>query len=164
MSTPHDRLIALGLDLPAAPAPLAAYVPSILVPIGEGRALLYVAGQVPIKDGTFTCQGSVPDHVSVDQAQEAARVCALNILAQVEAAVGLTRVEQVVQVSGYVLSQDGFGDQPLVINAASDLLFEVLGEAGRHSRVSVGTNALPKSVSVEIAAVVLVRSSDPREG
>jgi enamine deaminase RidA (YjgF/YER057c/UK114 family) len=101
--------------------------------------------------------GRVPDQVSVEQAQEAARVCALNILAQIEAAAGLDNVEQVAQVLGWVLSADGFGDQPTVINAASELLAEVLGEAGRHARAAVGTNALPGSVTVEIAAVVVVR-------
>jgi enamine deaminase RidA (YjgF/YER057c/UK114 family) len=135
---------------------MASYVPTRLVPIGGDRALLYVAGQVPVRDGT-RLTGRVPDQVSVEQAQEAARVCALNILAQVEAAAGLDNVELVAQVIGWVLSADGFGEQPTVINAASELLAAVLGESGRHARAAVGTNALPGSVTVEIAAVVVVR-------
>jgi enamine deaminase RidA (YjgF/YER057c/UK114 family) len=96
--------------------------------------------------------------MSVEQAQDAARVCALNILAQIEAAAGLDSVEQIAQVLGFVLSTDDFGDQPTVINGASDLLVEVLGDAGKHSRAALGANALPRGVTVEIAAVVVVRT------
>jgi enamine deaminase RidA (YjgF/YER057c/UK114 family) len=135
---------------------MASYLPTRLVPIGVDRALLYVAGQVPVRDGV-RLTGRVPDQVSVEQAQEAARVCALNVLAQIEAAAGLDNVEQVAQLIGWVLSAEGFGEQPTVINAASELLATVLGEAGRHSRAAVGANALPASVTVEIAAVVVVR-------
>ena len=87
-----------------------------------------------------------------------ARICALNVLAQIDSAAGLDNVEQVAQLIGFVLSSDGFGDQPKVINGASDLIEEVLGEAGRHTRAALGTNALPFSVTVEIAAVVVVRT------
>ena len=135
---------------------MASYVPTRLVPIGEGKALLYVAGQVSTKDGQ-RLTGRCPDEVSVEQAQEAARACALNLLAQIEAAAGLDQVEQVTQVNGFVLSTDDFGDQPKVLNAASDLLVEVFGDAGRHTRAALGTNALPFSVTVEITAVVVVR-------
>jgi enamine deaminase RidA (YjgF/YER057c/UK114 family) len=96
--------------------------------------------------------------VSVEQAQEAARACALNVLAQIEAAAGLDQVEQITQLNGFVLSTDDFGDQPKVINAASDLLVEVLGDAGRHTRAALGTNALPFSVTVEVTAVAVVRT------
>jgi enamine deaminase RidA (YjgF/YER057c/UK114 family) len=157
MPSALDRLRELGLELPPPPAALASYVPTRLVPIGDGRALLYVAGQVPIKDGQ-RMTGRVPDQVSVEQAQEAARLCALNVMAQIEAAAGLDNVEQIAQLIGFVLSAEGFGEQPKVINAASDLLADVLGEPGRHSRAAVGSNALPLSVTVEIAAVVVVRA------
>jgi len=156
MSSPHERLRDLGLTLPSPPAPVASYVPTRLVPIGEGRALLYVAGQVSTKDGQ-RLTGRCPDQVSVEQAQEAARACALNVLAQIESAAGLDQVEQITQVNGFVLSTDDFVDQPKVMNAASDLLVEVLGDAGRHTRAALGTNALPFSVTVEITAVVVVR-------
>jgi len=95
----------------------------------------------------------------VEEAQERAKVCALNLLAQMEAAVGLDNVEQVAQLTGFVLSADGFGEQPKVLNGASELLVEVLGDAGRHTRAALGTNALPFSVTVEIAAIVVVRTS-----
>jgi enamine deaminase RidA (YjgF/YER057c/UK114 family) len=157
MPSAVDRLRELGLELPPPPAAMASYVPTRLVPIADGRALLYVAGQVPAKDGQ-RLTGRVPDEVSVEQAQEAARLCALNVLAQIQAAAGLDQVEQVAQLIGFVLSAEGFGEQPKVINAASDLMVDVLGEAGRHSRAAVGANALPGSVTVEIAAVVVVRT------
>jgi enamine deaminase RidA (YjgF/YER057c/UK114 family) len=95
----------------------------------------------------------------LEEAQVAARACGINLLAQMEAAAGLTNVEQVAQLIGFVLSTPEFGDQPKVINAASDLLIEVLGEAGRHSRAALGASSLPFSVTVEIAAVVVVRAS-----
>ncbi len=143
--------------MPAPPAALASYVPTRLVPIGDGRALLFIAGQVPIKDGK-RMTGRCPDQVNIEEAQAAARVCALNLLAQMEGAVGLDRVEQVAQLTGFVLSADGFGEQPKVLNAASDLLVDVLGDAGRHTRAALGTNSLPLSVTVEITAVVVVRT------
>ena len=157
MSTPNDRLRDLGLELPAAPAAAASYLPTRLVPIGDGRALLYVAGQVSIADGK-RLTGRCPDEVSVEEAHARARICGLNVLAQIEAAAGLENVEQVTQLFGFVLSAEGFGDQPKVLNGASDLLVDVFGEAGRHTRLALGTNALPFSVTVEIAAVAVVRT------
>jgi enamine deaminase RidA (YjgF/YER057c/UK114 family) len=158
LTTPHDRLRSLGLKLPAPPAAVAAYVPTVLAPLGDGRSLLFIAGQVSVQDGK-RLTGRCPDEVTVEEAQERAKVCALNLLAQIEAAVGLDNVEQVAQLTGFVLSADGFGEQPKVLNGASELLVEVLGEAGRHTRAALGTNALPFSVTVEIAAIVVVRTS-----
>jgi enamine deaminase RidA (YjgF/YER057c/UK114 family) len=153
----NQRLSELGIKLPAPPAPLASYVPTKLVPIADGRSLLYVAGQISTRDGE-RLTGRCPDEVSVDQAQEAARASAVNVLAQIEAACGLDQVEELLQVSGYVLSADGFGEQPKVVNAASDLFAQVFGDSGRHTRVALGVNALPFSVTVEIAAVAVVRT------
>ncbi len=145
------------MKLPAPPAAVASYVPTRLVPIGDGRALLYVSGQISTADGK-RLTGRCPDEVSIEEAQARARVCALNVLAQIDAAAGLDNVEQVTQVIGFVLSADGFGEQPKVLNGASDLLVDVLGEAGRHTRAALGTNALPFSVTVEIVAVAVVRT------
>jgi enamine deaminase RidA (YjgF/YER057c/UK114 family) len=155
VTRPLDRLSALGYELPQAPAPMASYVPTRLVPIGDGRALLYIAGQVAMKDGELLT-GRVPTDVSIEDAQEAARCCALNILAQIESAAGLDNVVEIAQLIGWVLSTDDFGGQPQVVNGASDLLVEVLGEAGKHARAAVGTNSLPRGVTVEIAATVVV--------
>ncbi|TMF51065.1 MAG: RidA family protein [Chloroflexi bacterium] len=157
MTTPHDRLRELGITLPPPPPPAASYVQTRLVPIRDGRALLYVAGQIS-RDGDQLLTGRCPDEVSVDEAARRARQCALSVLSQIEAAVGLDSVEEVTQVIGLVLSADGFGDQPKVMNGASDLFVEVLGAAGKHTRAAVGTNALPFSVTVEIAAVAVVRT------
>jgi enamine deaminase RidA (YjgF/YER057c/UK114 family) len=157
LTTPHERLRELGLTLPAPPPPAASYVQTRLVSIGEGRALLYVAGQVS-RDGDQLLTGRCPDEVPVEEATRRARQCALNVLAQIEAAAGLDNVVAVGQVIGFVLSADGFGDQPKVLNGASELIVEVLGEAGKHTRAALGANALPLSVTVEIAAVAVVRT------
>lgn len=156
MTTAHERLRELGITLPPAPPPAAAYVQTQLVPIGDGRALLYVAGQIS-RDGNTVLAGRCPDEVSVEDATARARLCALSVLAQIEAAVGLDKVEQVTQVIGFVRSADGFGDQPKVMNGASELLVEVLGAAGKHTRAALGTNALPFSATVEVAVVAVVR-------
>jgi len=136
---------------------VASYLPTRLVPIGNDRALLYVAGQVSVADGK-RLTGRCPDEVSVEEAQARARACALNVLAQIDSAAGLDNVEQITQLIGFVLSAEGFGDQPKVLNGASDLMVDVLGEAGRHTRIALGANALPFSVTVEVAAVAVVRT------
>lgn len=128
-----------------------------VAPIGDGRALLYIAGQVS-REGDQLLKGRCPAEVSVEEAARRARLTALSLLAQIEAAVGLDKVEELTQVTGWVLSTDDFGDQPKVMNGASDLLVEVLGSAGKHTRAAIGTNALPFSVTVEIAAVAVVRT------
>jgi enamine deaminase RidA (YjgF/YER057c/UK114 family) len=102
--------------------------------------------------------GRCPDEVSVEEATRRARLCGMRVLAQIDKAVGLDAVDQMAQLIGFVLSTDDFGDQPKVMNGASDLLVEVLGDAGRHTRAALGTNALPFSVTVEIAAVAVVRT------
>lgn len=157
MTSPHDRLRELGIQLPAAPAPAASYVQTRIVPISDHRATLYIAGNVS-RDGDQLLTGRCPDQVSIEEATRRAQVCATNLLAQMEAAVGLDNVEQIAQLIGFVLSADGFGDQPKVINGASDFLVDVLGEAGRHTRAAVGANSLPGSVTVEIAAIAIVRT------
>ena len=157
MPTPTERLRELGIKLPSPPAPVASYVPAELVPIGDGRSLLYIAGQIASVDGE-RITGRCPDEVDLEHAQHAARACAINVLAQIDGACGVDNVERMVQVSGYVLSADGFGDQPKVLNAASDLFAEVFGDAGRHTRVALGVSALPFSVTVEISAVAVVRT------
>jgi len=128
-----------------------------LTAIGDGRALLYVAGQVA-REGDELLQGRCPDEVSVEEATRRARLTALTVLAQIDAAVGLDKVEELMQLTGWVLSTDDFGDQPKVMNGASDLLVEVLGPAGKHTRAAVGASALPFSVTVEITAVAVVRT------
>ena len=157
MSDPHARLRELGITLPKPPAPAASYVQTRLVPIDGDRAFLYIAGQVSA-DGDQLLTGRCPDQVSVEEASRRARLCATRLLAQIDAAAGLDRVEAMAQVLGYVNCTPDFGEQPKVINGASDLLVQVLGDAGKHTRAALGTNALPFNVTIEIAAVAVVRT------
>ena len=146
------RLQELGLELPEAAAPVANYVPYVI----DGKQL-WVAGQVPFWNGSIKYTGVVGEDVSVDGAVDAARVCALNILAQTKAALGdLDRIARVIKLGGFVNGVPGFADQPKVINGASDLLVKVLGNKGLHARSAVGAGGLPLNVSVEIDAVIAI--------
>lgn len=147
----------LGITLPAAPAPVASYVQTRLVSIGESRSLLYVAGQIS-REGDSVLAGRCPDEVSVEEANRRARLCGLSVLAQVEHAVGLDNVIELSQVIGFVRCTGDFTDQPKVMNGASDLFVEVFGEGGKHTRAALGTNALPLGATVEVAAVLVVRT------
>ncbi|GLQ07684.1 RidA family protein [Sneathiella chinensis] len=148
------RLAELGIDLPEAAAPAANYVPYVV----SGN-LVYVSGQVPVVNGQIGYQGKVGAEYTTEEGAEVARVCGLNIIAQVKAACGgdLDRVQRVVKLGGFVNCVDGFAEQPVVINGASDLMVEVFGDKGRHARFAVGTNALPRNAAVEIDAVVEIR-------
>jgi enamine deaminase RidA (YjgF/YER057c/UK114 family) len=140
------RLTQLGIALPTPPKPVAAYVPSRRV-----GNLLMVSGQVPFKDGKLLAIGPVPASVSLEGAVAAARQCAINALAVANDALGsLDRVASVVRVGAWVACSAEFTDQPKVANGASELLVEVFGEAGRHARAAVGTNALPLGATVEV--------------
>lgn len=146
-----DRLNELGIKLPDAPAPAANYVPYV-----QTGNLLFISGQVPMVNGAIEVTGKVGADVSVETAQQQARICAINILAQINAATGgdLSQVKQVVKLGGFVACADDFTNQPEVINGASDLMADLFGSAGQHARFAVGTNALPRGVCVEIDAVV----------
>lgn len=146
------RLAELGITLPDAPAPAANYVP--YVQVGD---LVYVSGQISMADGALTC-GTLGDDMDVDAGAAAARSCALALLAQVRAACGgdLSRLTRVVKLTGFVNSTADFTDQPRVINGASDVLVEILGKAGRHSRSAVSAPSLPLGVAVEIEGIFQV--------
>jgi enamine deaminase RidA (YjgF/YER057c/UK114 family) len=152
MSTIDARLAELGITLPEAPKPVAAYVPSV-----RSGSLLFVSGQVPLREGSLVAEGPVPSATSPEEAAAAARQCVLNGLAVMKAALGdLDRVRQIVRVGIFVCSDPGFTGQPAVGNGASELLQEVFGEAGRHARAAVGSVALPLGASVEVEFVVEV--------
>lgn len=144
------QLEKLGISIPEAAAPAANYIPYTV----SGN-LVFISGQVPFVDGKIAFQGKVGEDFTVEEAADCARVCGLNILAQLKAACGgdLDRVTRCVKLGGFVNCVDGFGQQPAVINGASDLMVEVFGDQGRHARFAVGTNALPLNVAVEIDAV-----------
>lgn len=148
------RLTELGLEIPTPVAPVANYVPFVL----SGN-LLSISGQIPMKDGKLAFEGKVGADVTEENARAAARLCAINLVAQMSAACDgdLDRVARIVKLGGFVNCVDGFGGQPQVINAASDLMVDIFGDAGRHSRSAVGVNALPLNVPVEIDALVEIR-------
>ncbi len=140
------RLAALGITLPQPMAPLANYVPFV-----RTGKLVVVSGQVPARGGRIAYTGKVGEGVSVEQGQEAARLCLLNVLAHLLAACGdLDQVERVVRLGGFVASPPGFTQHALVMNGASDLAVAVFGEAGRHARSTIGVPALPGDAAVEV--------------
>jgi len=152
MGKTETRLRELGLELPTVSPPLAQYVPAKRV--GD---LVYTSGQVPVREGQFLHIGQVGAELSIDQGRECARQCALNGLAAAKSVVGsLDAIQEVVQVRGFVNCVTGFGEQPEVINGASELLVDVLGDAGRHVRSAVGMGSLPRNVPVEIEMVFRV--------
>jgi enamine deaminase RidA (YjgF/YER057c/UK114 family) len=144
------RLEELGLMLPEAAAPVANYVPHTVA-----GNLLFISGQVPFRDGTIAVTGKLGAGVSVERGREAARQCALNVLAQARAACGgdLGRLKRCLKLGGFVACAPGFTDHPKVINGASDLMVEVMGDAGRHARFAVGSSSLPLDAAVEVEAV-----------
>lgn len=150
----ETRLAELGVTLPDAPAPAANYVP--FVTVGD---TVYVSGQISMADGELI-KGRLGETMSIEDGQAAARVCAINLLAQVKAACGgdLDRLVRVVKLGGFVNSAPDFYDHPKVVNGASDFMVEALGDAGRHARAAVGVAALPLGVAVEIEGVFQIRT------
>jgi len=143
----ETKLAELGLIIPAAPKPVAAYLPCV-----RTGNLVVVSGQLPFAAGKLLATGRVPSVVDLDQAQECARQCVLNGLAQLKAELDgdWSKLVRVVRIGAFVQSDDGYGGQPQVANGASELLVALLGEAGKHARAAVGVNALPLDAPVEI--------------
>jgi enamine deaminase RidA (YjgF/YER057c/UK114 family) len=144
------RLKELGIEIPAAAAPAANYVPYAI----SGK-LVFIAGQITNKDGKPQYIGKVGREFGVEEGQAAARLCALNILAQLKDACGgdLDKVARCVRLGGFVNAPPEFGDQPKVINGASDLIVQVFGDKGKHARAAVGVGSLPRGVAVEVDAI-----------
>jgi enamine deaminase RidA (YjgF/YER057c/UK114 family) len=145
------RLAELGIEIPPANVPAGNYVPYV-----QTGNLLFVSGQIPMVDGKPGFIGRLGAEFTADEGAEAARVCALAILAQVKEALGgdLDRVSRVVKLTGFVASTPDFTGQPAVVNGASDLFAEVFGDAGRHARAAVGMASLPAGVAVEVEAII----------
>lgn len=151
--TIDQRLEELGIQLPEAAAPVAAYVPAVLA-----GGMLHVSGQLPFRSGQVVT-GRLGDDIDVAAGQAAARLCALMLLAQVRAALGsLDRVERVVRLGAFINSAADFTHQPEVANGASELMQAVFGEAGRHARAAVGVPALPRGAAVEVDGIFAVRT------
>ncbi len=154
MAGMEKRLEELGLSMPATPKPQGSYVPAV-----RTGNLVFVAGQLPIRDGKLVHKGKVGRDLDVEAAQDAARICFLNVLAALGFA-GVTpdQVTRVVRLGGFVQCVDGFSEQPKVLNGASDLCQALFGDIGRHARAAVGVNALPLDAAVEIEALFEVEA------
>ena len=147
-----EKLNSLNIVLPQPPKPAGAYIPVVIA-----DQTVYVSGQIPIEDGKVVYKGKVPTEQSLEQAQKAAKLCVINALAQLKAELkSLDRISKIVRVSGFVNSTQDFTDQPKVINAASDLLFDIFGKSGQHSRIAVGVTSLPLGATVEIDMIVQI--------
>ena len=152
--TPDQRLHDMGLALPPAPKPVGVYIPAVRT--GD---LVFVSGQLPTKDGELMATGHVGAEVSLDEAQDCARQAALNALAVVAAEIGgLDNVARIVRLTGHVAGAAGFTDQARVMNAASELVGDVFGDAGRHSRAALGAAELPLGAPIELEMIVEVKA------
>lgn len=155
MASPQERLAELGIELPAAPPPAAAYVP--FKRVGN---LVFTSGQVAVGPDGLVAEGIVGDTVDLDTAVACARQCAINVMAQLQAALGdLAAVDEIVKLTVFVASAPSFTQQHLVANGASELIADVFGEAGRHARSAVAAPSLPTNTPVEVEAIVAVRAS-----
>ena len=151
----EETLTRLGLVLPSAPKPLATYIPACLA--GD---LLFVSGVLPFRDGNLSMTGRLGSELTVEQGYEAARLALLNGLAIIKQELGsFDRMKRIVRLTGHVASAPGFGDQPAVVNGASDLLVELFGERGRHARLALGAAELPIHAPVELELIVHVHES-----
>ena len=145
----EEKIKSIGIKLPNPPSPAGSYIPVV-----KSGNLLYVSGQIPMEDGKVVSTGKVSD-ANIETAQKSARICAINILAQLKKELGdLEKISRIVRLSGFVNSGPEFTQQPKVINAASDLFYEIFGECGKHSRIAVGVSSLPLNSMTEIDAIV----------
>jgi enamine deaminase RidA (YjgF/YER057c/UK114 family) len=151
--TPEDKLKELGIELTEAPKPLGSYIPAV-----RTGNLIFLSGMLPLIKGKLVRQGKVGEDIRIEEAGEDVRTAVINALSVLKANIGtLNNVKRCVKITGYIASSPNFTDQPLVLNAASDLLFEIFGESGRHARVAVGVNVLPLNSPVEIDFIFEVK-------
>jgi len=147
----EQKIESLGIKLPTPPTPAGSYVPAV-----RTGNLVYISGQIPMENGKVVFTGKVSDE-NLETAQKSAKMCAINILAQIKRELGdLDKVSKIVRLSGFVNSVPEFSQHPKVINPASDLFFEIFGEKGKHSRIAVGVASLPLDSMTEIDAIVEV--------
>ncbi|MGC8536797.1 MAG: RidA family protein [Rhizomicrobium sp.] len=144
------RLSELGIVLPQPPAPVASYIPYVTT-----GHLVFISGQIPLENGQIRYAGTLGKDMSLDEGKAAARMCGINLIAQLKAACGgdLDRVRRCIRLGVFVNAIAGFGQHPEVANGASDLMLEVFGDHGRHARAAVGAGSLPRNVAVEVEAV-----------
>jgi len=147
------KLKEMGIDLPEAAKPLAAYIPAI-----QSGNYVYTSGQIPLVAGELKCKGKVGAQVSEEQGYECAKICAINCLSAIKGVIGsLDKIEQVVKVTGFVNSAPGFSAQPKIVNGASEFFGEVFGDAGKHTRSAVGVSELPIDSPVEVEVIVKLK-------
>lgn len=148
----EEKIKSIGISIPVPPTPAGSYIP--LVKTGN---LLYVSGQIPLQDGKVAFTGKVSD-ANIETAQKSAKICVINILAQVKKELGdLEKISRFVRLSGFVNSVPEFTQHPKVINAASDLLYEIFGDSGKHTRIAIGVSSLPLDAMTEIDAIVEIK-------
>ena len=149
-----ENIKNLGLNIPELPKALANYVPFKIV----GKTM-YISGQAPVRNGEMIYKGKVGSDITIEDGIEAAKLCVINIIAAVKTGLegDWNKLDSFVKLTGFVNCQDSFTDQPKIINGASDMLVEIFGDQGRHTRVAVGSNALPLGISVEIDAIIQLK-------
>lgn len=149
----EKRISEIGIDLPELQKPVAKYLPSV-----RAKNLLFISGQIPIKNGNIEYKGKLGRDVTIEQGGKAAKLCTINALSVMKYELGdLDKIERIIKITGYVNSTDDFFDQPKVVNYASELMIEIFGERGKHSRAAVGVNALPLNCAVEIEFIVQIK-------
>jgi enamine deaminase RidA (YjgF/YER057c/UK114 family) len=149
----EKRLEELQIELPETPKPLAAYIPAL-----QTGTFVYTSGQLPMKNGVLVAAGKVGKEVGTEDAQSAARVAVINCLSAIKSVIGsLDKIEQIVKITVFVNSAEGYTDQPVVANGASELLLQIFGDAGKHTRSAVGVSELPRNAAVEVELVASVR-------
>ena len=148
-----EKLQSLNISLPTPPQPAGSYIPVVV-----SKSWAFVSGQIPIQNGKVAFRGKVPTTQSIENAQKAAKLCSINALAQLKSELGsLDKIQRIVKVSGFVNSVPEFSDHPKVINAASDFLYDVFGDIGKHSRIAIGANSLPLDSTVELDMLVEIK-------
>ena len=149
----EERIKELGLELPEAPKPVAAYVPAVLV-----DKYIYTSGQIPFVNGELKFKGKIGQELNEQEGYEAAKVCALNCLSVIKSVIGdLDKIDRVIKVNGFVASAAGFNMQPKVINGASELIGQIFGDQGQHARAAVGVNELPLDAACEVEMIVKIK-------
>jgi enamine deaminase RidA (YjgF/YER057c/UK114 family) len=149
----EEKIKSMGIKLPIPPTPAGSYIPVV-----KSGNLLYISGQIPMIDGKVVFTGKVSDE-NIETAIESARICAINILAQIKKELGgFEKISKIVRLTGFVNSLPEFTQHPKVINAASDLFYELFGESGKHSRIAVGVSSLPLNSMTEIDAIIEISS------
>ncbi|MBO8159121.1 RidA family protein [Thermosyntropha sp.] len=149
----EERLKELGIAVPEAARPLAAYVPAL-----KSGEFVYISGQLPIKEGELVYAGKLGRDLSLEEGRKAAEICLINCLAALKSCLdSFDDIDQIVKITGYVQSTDDFYEQPQVLNGASELVEKIFGERGKHTRAAVGVNALPLNAACEVEMIVKVK-------